>query len=416
MFVLPPSEHSLNKLFAGDALGVIIDQLVLIAIPTLALLVAGLSPAEVSVLTSSQWVPALLLSGLFGALVDAGERRVLLGSAALMSSIGAGAMALVTLVEPGLRLHYLICCSLLFAAGSALFNVGAAANVPRLAAAVSVPEAISVQASIRHVARIVGLALTGPAVQWLGATVGVVCAALLSLSKAAIVVTIPVTASDAFIRQAAQTDKTSAWKVTLSNQTLLRLLIASATMAAGGAMVISSFFAFAYTILKLSPFSVGVMLFIGGAAAVLASVRTKRLLERFPAKTLCATTGLLAGACVWLIPASAFLPTLPTLFLYEALFSAFAAIFAISFAVVRQRMVASHLLGKLVAVSSTAAAGASVVGALVGAVLIQHFGLMAAVCGGCAMSSLGALSLVGMTRSDAEEDLAQIERPQENSH
>jgi Na+/melibiose symporter-like transporter len=402
MIFLGPSERSLNKLFCGDALGSVTDQLVLIAIPTLALAVAGLSASQVSVLTASQWMPALLLSGVFGSLADSKDRRFVLGLAGLLSCVGAAAMGFVGAIEQDLRLVYLLVASLVYASGATLFAVGAAANLPRLVAQVPVAEAIGAQASVRNVARIVGLALTGPAVQWLGSVAGMFTAAVVSLAKTSIVASIPGSANDNDVRAAARLDKTSAWKVTLSSSTLLRLLIANSTMNAGGAMVVGSFFAFAYTILNLSPFSVGAMLFVGGAAAILASQRAKQLLEWFPAKTLCAITGLLAGASVWLVPASAFLPPLPTLFVYEAIFSSVATIFAISFAVVRQRMVASHLLGKLIAVSSTAAAGAMVAGGLAGALLIQQFGLMAALCGGCALSSVGALSLIGLIRVDPD--------------
>lgn len=405
MFFLPSSERSLNKLFAGDATGTVVDQLVLIAIPTLALTVAGLSPQAVSVLSTSQWLPALVLSGFFGKLVDSKDRRYVLGMSALMSAFGAGGMAFVGSVEPSLRLYYLLAFGLLFAAGSTLFLVGSAANVPKLAFKVTVPEAIGAQASVRNVARIAGLAITGPAVQFFGATVGVAAAALLSLIKVLAVGSIPESESDVADRQRAQSDKTSAWKVTLSNITLRRLLIASATMNAGGAMVVSSFFAFAYNELKISPFSVGVMLFVGGVSAILASKRSKSLMEKFSPRKLCAVTGLLAGAAVWAVPASRFLPTLPTLFIYEAVFSSAVTVFSVSFSVVRQRLIASHLLGKLVAVSSTAGAAAMVAGSLVGAVLIDRFGLFASVCAGCALSSVGAMSLIGLTRTSDEADM-----------
>lgn len=400
MLLLPANERSLNKLFAGDALGTVIDQLVLLAIPTLALTVAGLGAAQVSVLTASQWVPAVLLSGLFGALADARDRRVVLGIAGLMSCVGAAAMAFVAQFDLSLRLAWLLAASLLFAAGGTLFAVGSAASVPRLAIDVRIPDAVSTQASVRNVARIAGLALAGPAVQFFGAPAGVVAAAAFSLAKSLVVVSIPESSSDESIRKKAMEDKRSAWYLSLTNPLLRRLLIANATMNAGGAMVVGAFFAFAYDVLRISPFSVGVMLFVGGSSAILASRRAGRLMARFPARSLCAVSGLAAGAAVWLVPASAWLPTLPTLFVYEALFSAAATVFAISFAVVRQRLVPSHLLGKLVAVSSTSAAAAMVGGSLVGAVLIDRAGLLVAICAGCAFSSIGALSLIGLTHAD----------------
>jgi len=405
MLLLPASERSLNKLFAGDALGTVIDQLVLLAMPTLALTVAGLGAAQVSVLTASQWMPAVLLGNRFGALADARDRRVVLGTAGLMSCAGAAAMAFVAQVDPSLRLAWLLAASLLFAAGGTLHAVASAASVPRLAVDVAIPEAVSAQACVRNVARIAGLALAGPAVQCLGAISGVLAAAVFSLAKSFVARSIPESASDESVRKMAMQDTRSAWRISLTNRILRRLLIANATMNAGGAMVVGAFFAFAYDVVRVSPFSVGVMLFVGGSSAILASRRTGRLMARFPARSLCTATGLTAGAAVWLVPASAWLPTLPTLFVYEALFSAAATVFAISFAVVRQRLVPSHLLGKLVAVSSTSAAAAMVAGSLVGALLIDRAGLLVAICAGCAFSSAGAMSLIGLARTDEDADL-----------
>lgn len=400
MFFLPSEERSLNKLFAGDSLTTVIDQFVLLAIPTLAISVAGLSAQEVSILTSSQWIPALLLSGIFGAIVDSHDRRLVLGLAGVVAAAGAGAATLVSSIESSWRLYYLLAFGLMYAAGATLYSVGSAANVPRLAVSVSVPEAVSAQASIRNVARIVGLAFAGPAVQIFGAVASLVLASILSVVRAGIVATIPSAESDVSERQRARQDRTSAWKVTLSSNTLRRLLFANATMNAGSAMILGSFFTFCYSDLGIAPFSVGVMLFIGGCFAIAGSKQSTRLMARFSPRALCATAGIGASAAVWLIPASVYLPTLPTLFLYEALFSVAATLFAISFAVVRQRMVPSHLLGKLVAVSTTSGAAAMVGGSLVGAAVIAHSGVFAAICLGCALSSFGAVFLIGMTRTD----------------
>lgn len=407
MFVLPSSERSLRKLFAGDALTTVTDQLVLLAIPTLALSIAGLSAEEVSILTASQWIPALLLSGVFGRVADSCDRRLVLGVAGLCAATGAGAMTLVTLIDPAARLYYLLTFGLLYAAGASSYAVASAANVPRLVKNVSVPEAISAQASIRNVARIAGLAMAGPIVQFYGAVIGLVSAAVCSLVRAGIVASISPTEADVDERKRAQQDRTSAWRVALGNRTLRRFLAANTTMNAGSSMVLGSFFAFCYLKLGITPFSVGVMLFVGGCSAVIASRQARRLMERFPPKVLCAATGIGAGTLVWLIPASAFLPTLPTLLLYEALFSAAATVFAVSFAVVRQRIVPSHLLGKLVGVSSMGTAFAMVTGSLAGAVVIDQLGLFAAVCVGCALTSLGTLFLIGVTRADEAPSVSQ---------
>jgi hypothetical protein len=247
MLFLPPSERSLNKLFVGDALTTVIDQLVLLAVPTLALSLAGLTARDVSILTACQWIPALLLSGVFGAIVDSQDRRLVLGLAEITAAIGAGAMTFVMHVDHVYRFYYLAGFELLYSSGATLFLVGSGANAPRLAVKVSVADALSVQASIRNVARIAGLALAGPAVQFFGVVVGLVSAALFSLCRAGVVATIPSTEADAAVRQRAQQDRTSAWKVTLTNDTLRRLLIANATMNAGGAMILGSFFAFCYS-------------------------------------------------------------------------------------------------------------------------------------------------------------------------
>lgn len=400
MLFFPKQERALNRLLLGDALTTIIDQLVLLAIPTLALSLAGLSAQQVSILTAAQWMPALILGGWFGHLVDTHGRRSIMALAGLLAAGGACAMLLVGSIAPGYRNLYLLTTDFLYACGATLYQVSAAANVPRAVVHVSIADAVSRQASIRNVARVTGLAVAGPVVQFIGILPSFALAALLSLARTAIVATLPSQPEEAASRQKAQTDSRSAWAITWRSAVLRRILIANSTMSAGSAMILGAFFAFAYQVLRLTPFQVGAMLFVGGAAAILTAWQIKRLQARLDAKWLCALSGLGAGSAVWLIPASAHLPTLPTLFCYEALFSSLATVFAVTFAIVRQSVVPHHLLGKLVAVSSTANAAALVLGSLAGAIVIGKLGLSAAVCLGCGLSSLGSLSLIRMTRSD----------------
>src|SRR4030095_371082 len=104
-----------------------------------------------------QWLPALILGGIAGRLVDVVDHRWVMAVSTAAAAIGVGVMPLVEAVKPEARFRFLLVAGLVYASGDMVLGVASAASVPRLVRGVTVSEAISVQASVRATARVAGL-------------------------------------------------------------------------------------------------------------------------------------------------------------------------------------------------------------------------------------------------------------------
>ena len=395
-FFPPKEESALRRLLIADGLDAIGDQVTILALPTLALLLLRLPANQVSILVAVEWMPSLLLSGLIGRAVDRFDRRVVLVVAGLVAGFGAVSMAVVPILPKQLHFPTLFVACFVYAAGSLAFAIAAAASVPVVIRNMTVSDGISHQSGIRSTAKIVGQAVAGPVIQLLGAVVGVIAAALISVLRAAIVFRLPSSLSPANGAPPSAQRKLEPWRVVVSDPLLRSITLGVFAMNLGHSMIEVIFFAYLYTHLNLTPIEASIMLLAGGVGAVSAAHWSRSLHKMASARILCSLSGTVASLAVWMIPAAGLGHAFPVLIAYDLIFSVAATVFAITFSVVRQQLVPNHLLGQLASVSSTMNAGAMAIGASVVALLLPSLGVSRMIVVGCLGSSLGALVLIGM--------------------
>lgn len=393
----PKDQPALRRLMLSDGLRTVDDQLVMFVAPTLALLALQMSASQASLIAMAEWLPALLLSGIAGRAADRFDRRRVLMAGGFLAIVGLAVMCLVPLATEVARFPLLFAAVFLYGSAGVLSSLTANAFVPALATRITVSEALSIQSGVRSTARISGQALAGPITQFLGSIPAIVLAACLSFAG---------TVAASFIQAPQASERStdahvagfSPWRTVAANPLLRAITSLAFTMNLGGAIIYGAFFAYVYRTLDLSPVAVGSMLFVGGGAAVVSAQLARRLTKRWPAKSLCTIAGVTAAMAAWMIPAAALGPPLLILVAYQIVFSSAATIFMIAFAVVRQAIVGNSNLGQVIAVSSTLAAAALVVGTSISAVLVAHLGVLKTIVVGCATSSTGVLALVSLSQ------------------
>lgn len=173
-----------RRLWVGQAISQLGDQVTVVALPLVAVLVLDASPGEMGVLTAAVWLPHLLLSIAVSVWADRGRslRRMMvaadLGRAALLVTIPAAYWL------DALTLTQLVAVALLLGAFQVLFSVGNSVYFLRVAGRQDLVEAQAAVSASRSAAYMGGPPLAGVLVQVAGAPAALVLDALSFLASA----------------------------------------------------------------------------------------------------------------------------------------------------------------------------------------------------------------------------------------
>jgi predicted MFS family arabinose efflux permease len=185
---------------------------------------------------------------------------------------------------PPMRFSLLFCACFVYSAGGAFYAVDAAATVPKAVTRLTPAEGIALHAAAQSSARVVGQAMAGTLAQLLGPMAATLASLALSTSRLANALRLQ--SRPPHSRDAAGSFG-DAWRLMWRDMRLRYLTATTLTMNFGGSIILGAFFPYAYQQLHLTPFSVGVMLFIGGVASVLAARQTRPVLARVNPLRLC---------------------------------------------------------------------------------------------------------------------------------
>jgi MFS family permease len=166
------------KLWAGQSVSVVGDQISGLAIPLLAVLVLDASATQMGVLTAMIWAPHLLFSLGVGLYVDRRARRRRLMIAADLARAAALASIPVAYWLDVLTIEQLLGVAFVVGALSVLFDVAWATFFMRLVAREDVVEANAKLSASRSLSFVAGPPAAGGIVQALGAPVAVLADAL----------------------------------------------------------------------------------------------------------------------------------------------------------------------------------------------------------------------------------------------
>jgi len=373
-----------RQLWLGFGLSVLGAQVGGVALPLVAIVALGASPAELGVLGAARWLPYLLVGLLAGVVLDrTSRRRVLivshLGRAVLLGSIPVAASL------GGLRIEHLVLVA--FGVGGLMIFSDAAYQsvVPQLVEPAELVEANASLEASRSVAQVVGPGLGGLLVQLLGAPLAVLGDALAFGLDALLVWRIRLREPDASstVGEALLGGRWPSVReglVWVFGHRLLRpMQLASMTFIGANAVWSTVYLLFLTRQLGLAPWQVGLLLGAGGPGALLGALVSDRTVAAHGLGRPIVAAHALAAVAIVTVPLGAALPLAWAPALLAA--AAFGAGLGITLSSIcelslRQRVTPRALHGRMNATMRSLNWSMAAVGALVGGTLGEQLGIV----------------------------------------
>ncbi|HEY8655892.1 MAG TPA: MFS transporter [Candidatus Limnocylindria bacterium] len=386
------------RLWTGQTISEMGSVITRTALPILAVLTLHAGALELGALVASASV-AVLVVGLFaGVLVDRAPRRPLMigadvGRALVLLSIPVAAFA------GRLGLEQLYVVAFLEAGLGSFFEIAYRSYLPGLVAPNRLLEANAKIGMTSAVAELGGPGIGGTLVQLMSAPVAiladavsyVVSAISIALIRAPERAVAPLEVPHHLRRELAE------GLAAVGRHPLLRpLALASVTSALFG-----NFFAALYTLyaleeLGLSPFLLGLTVSAGGVGSLMATTLVGPLTARFGLGPTLVWTRVAAGILAFLIPLAGGPPLVAALFLFipQLVGDGLATVSQINGVTLRQLVTPAPLLGRVNGTTHVLLEGVAPVGAIVGALVAESFGIRTAVGVAVVGSFAGLLFLV----------------------
>ena len=386
------------RLWTGQTISEMGSVITRTALPILAVLTLHAGALELGALVASASV-AVLVVGLFaGVLVDRAPRRPLMigadvGRALVLLSIPVAAFA------GRLGLEQLYVVAFLEAGLGSFFEIAYRSYLPGLVAPNRLLEANAKIGMTSAVAELGGPGIGGTLVQLMSAPVAiladavsyVVSAISIALIRAPERAVAPLEVPHHLRRELAE------GLAAVGRNPLLRpLAFASVTSALFG-----NFFAALYTLyaleeLGLSPFLLGLTVSAGGVGSLMATTLVGPLTARFGLGPTLVWTRVAAGILAFLIPLAGGPPLVAALFLFipQLVGDGLATVSQINGVTLRQLVTPAPLLGRVNGTTHVLLEGVAPVGAIVGALVAESFGIRTAVGVAVVGSFAGLLFLV----------------------
>jgi MFS family permease len=366
------------RFWAAEGISQVGTQFTAVALPLLAVLSLGASPVAVGVLAAAAGLPHLLFGLPAGAWIDRLRRRPVMiaadiGRAALLLSIPTAAWLGV------LRIELLIAVAFLVETLTVFFDVAWLAYVPTLVGRDELVAANSRLVATGSAARVIGPALAGGLVRWLGAPLAMLLDALSYFGSAAFLWRIrtaeppPRKADDASLWGEIGEGLRAVWQAPV----LRALALSSAIVNLAGFLFLSIYVLYLTRDLGLGAEAVGLVFAAGGVGALLGSVVAGPARNRWGVGPVLVGAQVLFGLTGMLVPFAVLWPAyaLPLVIGAEFLQWVMVLVYDINAVSLRQAVTPDRLLGRVNGTMRFLVWGTRPLGSLAGGFLGSQIGL-----------------------------------------
>jgi predicted MFS family arabinose efflux permease len=404
--------HRDFRLFwAARAISVAGDRISLLALPTVAILVLGASPAQVGLLNAAGTLAWPALGLIAGVWVDRLRRRRILVATDL------GRAVLVGSIPVAFALGHLTFLQLLVVAGlvggmTVFFDLAATAHIPSLVPRTDWADAnakleVAQQAVATGAPGLAGLIITLLSAPFAIAfdAVSFIASGLLISATHPSAPQLPVERRRSLAAEAAE-----GVRFLLRDPALVRITIGAAVSNVGLMMGLALQLIFLYRVMHLSAAVVGGSFAIGSLASLVGAVYNRRIMNRLGVYRTLVLSTFIEGIAYILIPAGNVLPVIPLLLGALILSGFFNTTWNVSVTTFRQTRIAPQLMGRVGAAGRVIGYGALPVGSLLGGFLGQALsarlgertGLAIALVIAALVAGSSALALLGGRSFDEE--------------
>jgi MFS family permease len=310
-----------HRLWAAQTVALFGTEITVLSLPLMAALLLGATPLQMGLLVAAGEAPFLLCSLFFGVLADRVRRRPLLvaadvGRALLLAAVPVAAVAGV------LRIELLYVVAFLAGVLSVLFEVAHYAYVPALVPGTNLTAANGKLQVSYSAAAAIGPGLAGLLIQWVTAPFAVIGTAVSFLVSASLLGSIPrpeASPGDGRPQRGLRAEIGEGLRALLGHPLLRPIVAASAAIGLFLYAVRALYVLFATRELGLDAVQIGLVLAVGGIAAVPGGLLAARVAATVGFGTAIWGGWLVSGAALLLIPLATAQTAIPVLIAAQAI-------------------------------------------------------------------------------------------------
>jgi len=378
------------KLWSGQAISEIGSQVSQLALPTVAILLLGATPFQVGLLVACENLAFPVLGLVAGVYADRLRRRPImiacdLGRMLALASVPI-AFAFNVLAMPQL---YVV--ALITGVGTVFFDVAYQSYLPALIQRGDLVEGNTKLQVTGSVAQMAGPALAGFLIQLVGPARAVAADAASFLVSVASLVWIrrPEPAPNPATESGGRGFFSEMWegiRVVFGNPTIWKIAGSTSTSNLGSNIFFAVYLIFAYRVLHLSPGTIGVIFGAGAVGGLVGALSASWVARRIGLGPTLFVTIVVGGLALILVPFAQLGLAVPLLLASTVIGSFTGPVYNINQVSLRQAITPDRVQGRMNATVRTVIWGTLPIGALIGGVVGNTYGLQAALYLGTAVA------------------------------
>ncbi|WP_413334415.1 MFS transporter [Brevibacterium sp. GP-SGM9] len=387
--------HNFMQLWMGDTVSVFGAELVLFALPLIAVQVLHAGAFEMGVLGALENAAFLLISLPAGAWVDRMRKKTVIVAGDIIRAIVllsipiAWALDLLTMVQ-----LFVVAASV--GVVTVFFDIANQSYLPELVEPDSIGDGNGKLQASQQTARVAGPTLASGLVSLVGAplTVGLtsICMGLSSIFVGRI--GHREEPHPAERRRGMLAEIREGLRFVLGHRLLRRITACTGLTNFASSAIFALFTLYALRILEISQVQLGVIMSVGAAGGILGALSAAWVQRVIGEGTSIAASAIAGGASFFAVPLAHLLPTMPTLIIGWLLVTWSVVVYNIAQVSFRQRLCPKPLLGRMNASIRFLVWGPMPIGALAGGILGDQFGVAATMWISAAWATLASLPVV----------------------
>jgi MFS family permease len=391
------------KLWFGQGVSEIGSQVSQLALPTVAILLLGATPFQVGLLAACEFLAFPVLGLVAGVYVDRLRRRP------VMIACDLGRMLALASVPIAFAFHILgmpqlYVVALVTGVGTVFFDVAYQSYLPAIISRSDLVEGNTKLQVTGSIAQMAGPALAGFLIQLVGPARAVAADATSFLLSVASLVWIrrpeptpqPGTESG---RRGFFSEMWEGIQVVFRSPTIWKIAGSTSTSNLGSNIFFAVFLIFAYRTLHLSPGTIGIIFGAGAVGGLFGALSASWIARRFGLGPTLFTTIVIGGLAMVLVPLAQYGLAVPLLFVAMVIQSFTSPVYNINQVSLRQAITPDRVQGRMNATVRTIIWGTLPIGALIGGIIGNAYGVIPAMYIGVAVGTLaGFWILLGPIR------------------
>ncbi|TMD01621.1 MAG: MFS transporter [Chloroflexi bacterium] len=399
------------KLWGGQSISELGSQVSQLALPTVAILLLGATPFQVGLLTALEFLAFPTLGLVAGVYADRLRRRPIMIACDLARMVALASVP-IAFAFNALTMLQLYVVALVTGVGTVFFDVSYQSYLPALISRADLVEGNSKLQFSGSLAQMAGPALAGFLIQVVGAAravavdAGSFLVSVLSLWWIRRPEPAPKPVSESG-RSGFRSEMWEGIRFVFSNPTIWKIAGSTSTSNLGSNIFFAVYLIFAYRVLHLSPGVVGLVFGAGAVGGLLGALSASWIARQIGLGPTLLVTIIAFGLGALLVPLAQFGFAVPLL-LASSMIGSFAnPVYNINQVSLRQAITPDRVQGRMNATVRTVIWGTIPIGALIGGVIGNAYGLVPAMYAGIAVSLLaGAWILAGPVRLKVQPQAA----------